>query len=323
MNLFRFGVNVRSAQSRAEWQEKARRVEALGYSTLTLPDHLVDLLAPFPAIIGAAEATTHLRVGTTVLNNDLRHPVLVAREAATVDLLTDGRFQLGLGAGAIRSEYDQAGLGFDRGAIRVARLAEGATIIKGLLNGDEVTFAGQHYRVSGHRIAPLPVQKPHPPILIGGNGRRLLALAAQEADIVGFSGITFQSGGASPPDLSGWRVSAIDDRIKLVREIAGPIRFAQLELNALIQRVIVTDDRRRAAEELTSRWTQLTDQEILDSPYVLIGTVEQIVEHLQACRERWGFSYLCRPGTLSGCLCSGGGAARGKVSRRSRQYLKP
>ena len=125
MNLFRFGVNVRSAQSRAEWQEKARRVEALGYSTLTLPDHLVDLLAPFPAIIGAAEATTHLRVGSTVLNNDLRHPVLVAREAATVDLLTDGRFQLGLGAGAIRSEYDQAGLGFDRGAIRVARLAEG------------------------------------------------------------------------------------------------------------------------------------------------------------------------------------------------------
>ena len=168
---------------------------------------------------------------------------------------------------------------------------KGATIIKGLLNGDEVTFAGQHYRVSGHRIAPLPVQKPHPPILIGGNGRRLLALAAQEADIVGFSGITFQSGGASPPDLSGWRVSAIDDRIKLVREIAGPIRFAQLELNALIQRVIVTDDRRRAAEELTSRWTQPTDQEILDSPYVLIGTVEQIVEHLQACRERWGFSY--------------------------------
>src|SRR4029077_10136364 len=147
-----------------------------------------------PAVVSAAEATTHLRVGTNVLNNDLRHPVLVAREAATADLLTDGRFQLGLGAGSIRSEYEQAGLKFDRGAIRVERLAEAVAIIKGLLRGDEVTFEGQHYRVTGHRIAPLPVQKPHPPILIGGHGPRLLSLAAREADMVGFSGITFQRG---------------------------------------------------------------------------------------------------------------------------------
>jgi probable F420-dependent oxidoreductase len=288
---FRFGVSLRHATSRAEWSEKARKIEGLGYDTLTVPDHLTDLIAPMPALISAAEATTTLRVGTNVLNNDLRHPVLVAREAAAVDLLTDGRLQLGLGAGSIQSEYDQAGLAFDRGSIRVERLAEAVTIIKGLLKGEQVTFTGRHYRVTGHAIAPLPLQKPHPPILIGGNGPRLLALAAQEADIVGLSGLTFRGAGAAPPDLSGWRMSSVDERVRLVREVAGEERYGRLELNALVQRVVVTDDRRRAAEELTSRWTQLTPDEILQSPYVLIGTVDQMVEDLQARRDRWGISY--------------------------------
>jgi len=277
MKPFRFGVSVRGVRTRAEWVEKARKIEELGYNALTVPDHLSDLFAPMPAVLSAAEATKHLRVGTNVLNNDLRHPVLVAREAATVDLLTDGRLQLGLGAGSLRSEYDQAGLGFDPGGARVERLAEAVTIIKGLLKGEQVTFAGRHYRVTGHTIAPLPVQRPHPPILIGGNGPRLLTLAAREADIVGFSGLTFRRGGTAPPDLSGWKASSVDERVQLVREVAGAERYAQLELNALVQRVVVTDDRSKAAEELTSRWSQLTPGEILQSPYVLIGTVDQMV----------------------------------------------
>jgi probable F420-dependent oxidoreductase len=194
MRPFRFGVAVWHVQSRADLAEKARRIEALGYATLTFPDHLTDRIAPIPALVTAAEATKQLRVGTNVLNNDLRHPVLVTREAAAVDLLTDGRFELGLGAGSIRSEYEQVGLDFDRGAVRVERLTEAVKIIKALLSGEQVTFTGQHYRVSGHTIAPLPVQKPHPPILIGGNGTRLLTLAARESDIVGLSGITFQGG---------------------------------------------------------------------------------------------------------------------------------
>jgi probable F420-dependent oxidoreductase len=291
MKPFRFGVNVGRVRSRAEWVETARKIEKLGYDVLTVPDHLADLFAPMPAVLSAAEATKHLRVGTNVLNNDLRHPVLVAREAATVDLLTDGRLQLGLGAGSIKSEYDQAGIHFDPGGIRVERLAEAVTIIKGLLKGEQVTFAGQHYSVTGHTIAPLPVQQPHPPILIGGNGPRLLTLAAREADIVGFSGITFRGGGAASPDLSGWRVSSVDERVRLVRTVAGEERYARLELSALVQRVVVTDDRLRTAEELTSRWPQLTPDEILQSPYVLIGTVDQMVEDLQARRERWGISY--------------------------------
>jgi probable F420-dependent oxidoreductase len=286
---FHFGVNARLAGSRAEWVDKARRIESLGYSTLTVPDHLADMLAPVPAMVAAAAATTRLRVGSNVLNNDFRHPVLVAREAATVDLLTDGRLQLGIGAGHMRAEYDAAGLPYDPGGVRVERLAEAVTILKGLLGGEPVTFAGRHYRVTGHRIHPLPVQRPRPPILIGGNGPRLLTLAAKEADIVGLSGITFRQGGVAP-DLSAWKTSGVDERLRLVREAAGA-RFEELELNALVQRVIVTPDARREAAELATRWTQLTVEEILESPFALIGTVDQMVERLEARRERWGVSY--------------------------------
>jgi probable F420-dependent oxidoreductase len=289
MKLFRFGVNVGRAPSRAAWAEKARKLEDLGYAVLTVPDHLTDLLAPLPALVSAAAATTRLRVGTNVLNNDLRHPVLVAREAATVDLLTDGRFQFGLGAGHMQSEYAQAGLGFDAAGTRVARLAEAVTIIKGLFTGAPVTFAGQHYHVTGHQFHPLPVQRPHPPILIGGNGRRLLTLAAQAADMVGFTGFTLRRGGTAP-DFAGWKVAGIEERMQLVREAAGA-RYNGLELNALVQRVVVTDHRRQAAEELTGRWPQLRPEEILQCPYVLIGTVDQMVEDLQAYQERWGLSY--------------------------------
>jgi probable F420-dependent oxidoreductase len=291
MKPFRFSVSVWYVASRADLAEKARKIEALGYDTISFPDHLNERIAPLPALVAAAEATSRLRVGTNVLNNDLRHPVLVAREAAAIDLLTDGRLQLGLGAGSIRSEYDQVGLHFDAGRARVERLAEAVTLIKALLRGDEVTFSGAHYQVAGHTIAPLPVQKPHPPILIGGNGPRLLALAAREADIVGFSGITFRDGGASPPDVSAWRAPAVDERVRRVREAAGEERYAHLELNALVQRVVVTEDRHAAAEELARHWPALSADEILLSPYLLVGTVEQMVEDLQVRRQRWGISY--------------------------------
>jgi probable F420-dependent oxidoreductase len=290
MKPFRFGINARDAASRAGWQDKARRVEDLGYSVLMVPDHLAAMLAPIPAAVSAAAATKSLRVGTNVLNNDFRHPVLVAREAATADLLTDGRFELGLGAGHMRSENDEAGLPFERGRVRVERLAEAVTIIKDLLAGAEVTFAGQHYRVAGHTIHPRPVQRPHPPIIIGGNGPRLLTLAAKEADIVGFTGITFTRGGTEP-DFSAWRTGVVDERVRLVREAAGA-RIDQLERSALIQRVVVTEQRRQAAEELTRAWKQLGVEEILEAPFVLIGTVDEMVETLQARRDRWGISFF-------------------------------
>ena len=290
MKPFRFGINARDARSRAEWQDKARKIEALGYSILLVPDHLAAMLSTIPAVVSAADATASLRIGTNVLNNDLRHPVLLAREAATIDMLTDGRLELGLGAGYVRAEYDQAGLRFDRGGIRVGRLAESVTIIKGLLGGGEVTFAGEHYRVTGHKIYPLPVQHPHPPIIIGGNGLRLLALAAKEANTVNLTGITFTQGG-TVHDMSGWKVAGIDERMRVVREAAGP-RFDRLELSAQIQRVIVTENRRETAEELQKTWKQLSVEEILEAPFVLLGTVDEMVEALQARRDRWGISFF-------------------------------
>ena len=162
-------------------------------------------------------------------------------------------------------------------------------IVKRLLEGESVTFAGRHYRVTDHTIHPLPVQRPRPPIFIGGSAPRLLALAAKEADIVGLTGIAFRRGGAVR-DVSDWKAAVVDERVQLVREAAGD-RYDCLELNALVQRVVVTDDRRTAAEELARRWDQLSPEEIRESPYVLIGTVEQLVEDLQARRARWGISY--------------------------------
>ena len=290
MKPFRFGINARDAGSRTEWQDKARKVEALGYSVLLIPDHLSAMLATIPAVMSAADATTSLRIGTNVLNNDLRHPVLLAREAATIDLLTDGRLELGLGAGYVKLEYDQAGLPFDRGGIRVDRLAESVTIIKALLGGAEVNVAGRHYRVTGHTIYPRPVQRPHPPIVIGGNGPRLLALAAREANTVNLTGITFTQGGTAL-DMSGWKVGGVDERLRVVREAAGG-RFEHLELSVQVQRVIVTDRRREAAAELQRTWKQLSVDEILDAPFVLIGTVDEMVHALHERRERWGISHF-------------------------------
>src|SRR2546427_10970861 len=166
MKPFRFGINVRDGTSRADWQDKARKVEALGYSGLLVPDHLAAVLATLPAVMSAADATTSLRVGTNVLNNDLRHPVLLAREAATIDMLTDGRLELGLGAGYMRIEYDQAGLRFDRGGTRGERLAESGAIIKGLLGGGEVGFTGPHYPGAGPPSHPPSLPRPPPPLLL-------------------------------------------------------------------------------------------------------------------------------------------------------------
>ncbi|MGE3539118.1 MAG: LLM class F420-dependent oxidoreductase [Candidatus Tectimicrobiota bacterium] len=289
MKPFRFGVTLGPASSRAAWVDKARQLEALGYGVLTVPDHLANFLAPLPALVSAAEATTHLRIGTHVLNNDFRHPVLLAREAATVDLLTQGRLQLGLGAGYMQAEYDEAGLRFETGARRVERLGETVRILKGLFTGAPVTFVGQHYQITRHQLQPLPVQRPHPPLLIGGNGPRLLTLAAQEADIVGLTGITFRPGGTGP-ELSGWTVAGLEKSLQHIRTAAGT-RYDHLELQALVQRVEVTEHRYIAAEDLAHRWPQLGPADILQSPYVLLGTVEQIVEELQVRRERWGFSY--------------------------------
>lgn len=286
---FRFGLSVRSAASRAEWVEKARKAEALGYSVFLIADHLAEMLPPLVPLVTVAE-TTDLRVGTFVLNNDFRHPALVARDAATIDLLTDGRFELGLGAGHMQAEYEQIGLAFDRAATRVERLAESVRIIKALLRGESVALHGSHYQLRDHRIYPLPVQRPHPPLLVGGNGRQILGLAAREAQTIGLMGFGHRRGGREI-NPSGFTEAATRTRIDWLRE-AAPERFADLELNVLVQRVIVTNHPQREADALANHLPgDLSAEDVLGSPFILIGSVEQIADELRDRRQRLGISY--------------------------------
>jgi probable F420-dependent oxidoreductase len=287
---FRFGVSIGGAATAAEWREKARRAEAAGFDTLLMADHLVEgMLSPLSPLVVAAEATDQLRVGTLVLNNDFRHPVVLAREAATVDLLTDGRLELGLGAGHMKLEYDQVGLSFDAPAVRVARMTEAAEIIRRLLAGEEVTFAGEHYHVDRHRCFPLPTQL-HVPLLIGGNGRRLLATAARLADIVSFTGFS-QVEGERNVDPTHFTVEGLNAQIAWVKTAADE-RFEQLELSTLVQGVTITGDRRAAAQEVQLLLPTLSVDDLLSSPYVLIGTTEQIASQLREQRDRLAVSYI-------------------------------
>lgn len=279
----RFGLSVHGAGSAAEFAALARRAEDAGYSTLLVPDHLGHL-SPMVACAVAAGATARLRVGPFVLNNDFRHPVLVAQEAATLDLLSGGRLELGLGAGHARGEYEAAGWDFDRAQVRIDRLAESARVLRRLFAGEEVTHAGRHYRISAHRLAPAPPQGAALPILVGGNGDRLLALAATAADIVGFTG--FSPG----PALDHFDAAGLDNRIAVVRRAAGT-RFDELELNLLVQRVVITDDRPAALRRLAADF-ELPRQQLDDSPFVLVGTVAEITARVQNLRERHGVSYL-------------------------------
>jgi probable F420-dependent oxidoreductase len=284
---FRFGVTAPTPSAGTDWAERARRVEQLGYSILVVPDHFRDHLAPVPALTAAALATTRLRVGSLVFSNDFRHPAVLAKDAATVDVLSGGRFELGLGAGWLRAEYDQAGIPFDAPGTRVERLEEAVTILKGLLAGERVTFAGRHYAIADLEGRPTPVQRPHPPIAIGGGGRRTLTLAAREASIVGLVPRARRDG--SGLDLSDLSDAATRQKLEWVRSAAGD-RFDSLEINALIQAVVVAEQR-TAADQLASRFKVARDI-VLETPYVLLGTIEEMCGTLRQRRERYGISYL-------------------------------
>jgi probable F420-dependent oxidoreductase len=290
MNELRFGLQVLAPSGHDNWVTVARQAEDLGFSVLTVPDHLVDgCISPFAALGVAAEATSRLRVGTLVLNNDLRHPALVAREVLALDRLSGGRVELGLGAGHGFPEYESAGLRFDDATTRVARLAEAVEVLDGLLGGHDVTFTGDHYQLKAHRAWPPPTQQPRPPILVGGNGHRLLRMAALRADTVGLSGTGRTKSDGLTHEATGFAPHAVDERIALVRA-AAPGR--DIELQGLVQRVIVTDEPRRAAERAREALPELSVENILDTPYLWIGTVESICEQILAARERWGFSYF-------------------------------
>lgn len=287
---FRFGISIWGAPTRKEWRQKAKRAEAAGFDTLLTADHLVDgMLSPLASLVAAAESTERLRIGTLVLNNDFRHPVVLAREAATIDILTDGRLELGLGAGHMKYEYDEAGLSFDPPAVRVARMTEAAEIIRRLWDGEALNFAGDHYSVAGQRCFPVPLQKPLP-LLIGGNGRRVLATAAQWADIVSFTGFS-QVEGERNVNPTHFTLNGLETQVEWVRSAAGH-RFDQLELSILVQGVTITGDRRAAAQAVQPLLPTLSVDDLLTSPYGLIGTEDEIADQLREQRDQLGVSYI-------------------------------
>ena len=282
---FRFGVSGQRATP-GEWRDLACKAEDLGFSTLLLPDHFGRQWAPLLALEAAALATSRLRVGTIVLDNDFRHPALLAKEAATLDVLTQGRFELGLGAGWFESDYRWTGMQFDPPGTRVARLEESVKIIKALFGEGPVSFAGEHYTISDLDGFPKPVQQPLP-IMIAGNRKRMLSLAAREANIVGIEDRQFAERATGSATLHAANAS---DQVAIIRAAAAD-RFDQLELTVFASRVEVTDEPDSAADALAAHF-RTTREQITSSASFLVGSADAIVETLEQRRVELGLSYV-------------------------------
>ena len=286
---FRFGVQASSAKTRAEWVDLALRTEGQGYSCLTMPDHYDEQMAPVPALMTAANVTTTLRVGALVWDNDYKHPAVLAKELATMDVLSDGRLELGIGAGWMISDYEQMGIPYDSAKIRIDRFVEGIKVIKGAMAQGPFSFSGEHYTITGYNGTPKPIQAPCPPILIGGGGKRVLSIAAREADIIGINA-TMSAGVVGPDAISTMTAAAVDEKVDIVRVAAGA-RLADIEMNVRAFLVNVTDDAAGAAAGIA---TMIGVEQKMgeDTPFALVGPPSKLIEDLLARRERWGFSYI-------------------------------
>jgi len=285
---FRFGVR-HTGSTLEEWQHVARKAEDLGFSTLVVQDHVDKQLAPLLALMSAAAVTSTLRLGTVVLNNDFRHPALLAKEAATVDVLTNGRLELGLGAGWLPADYQQTGLAFEAPSTRLARLAETVQICKTFFTAESVTFHGKYYQIEALDAFPTTTQKPHPPIMIGGRQRRVLSLAARQADIVSISMLDPRGPGLPQPPTYA-------EKARWVQAAAGS-RYPHIELHVSVSHVEVSAHRQAALAQLATR-LQITPQDVLQSPTTLVGSVDAIVEQLHAWREQCDVSYFIVPSRL-------------------------
>jgi probable F420-dependent oxidoreductase len=296
---FRFGIHSSDAAPGTAWIDAARHIESLGFATLQLRDHFDQQIAPIAAMTAAAVATETLRVGALVLANDYRHPVVLAKEAATLDFLSDGRLDFGLGAGWMASDYEQAGIPFDPPGLRIERMTEALAIIKMFFAGGNVSFSGKHYKVEGLEAWPAAVQKPHPPIVLGGGGRRMLRLAAREADIVSVN-FNLNEGRVNRNLVRTGFAEATDEKMAWIEEAAGE-RLSEIELSVTIFVANVTDDRDVVAGAMAAG-LGAEPKDVLEMPHFLIGTMEQIVEDLVARRERFGISYVVVPGEAAESL---------------------
>jgi probable F420-dependent oxidoreductase len=281
-------VQLADAPTGDAWVDLVRKAESLGYSTVFMPDHFGEQLAPFPALAVAAQMT-HLTVGALVMCNDYRHPVVHAKEIASLDVLSDGRCEWGIGAGWMNTDYEQSGIAHDSAGVRIERLAEAVTVMKGLFADGESSLSGAYYTITALDGKPKPVQKPHPPLLIGGGGKKLLTLAGREADIVGIAP-SATTGAVDPTTARDAAAERTDQKIAWVKEAAGD-RFDDIELNLLVFAAVVTDDRAGMADMMAGAFS-LTPEEVLATPHALMGSVEEICDDLEARRDKWGMSYI-------------------------------
>jgi probable F420-dependent oxidoreductase len=288
MPPFRFAVQLANAESGAAWRALARKTEDLGYSTLFMPDHLGEQWAPLIALTVAAEATTTLRVGTLVLDNDFRNPVIMAKEAATLDLLSEGRLELGLGAGWMRDDYDQSGISYDPPAVRVARLREAIGVAKELWTDGQSDAKGDHYRLTRATGFPTPHRRPGPLLLVGGGSKTVLELAAREADIVGVNP-RLTEGFYGPQAIASAAPEYYDERLAWVRQAAGD-RFDRIEVQSLTFVVQVVPNGPELIEQMASGFA-MTPEQAADTPAALIGSVDELVETLERRRRRWAMNY--------------------------------
>ena len=256
---------------------------------LTMPDHFTDQLAPVPALMSVADATTKLRVGALVWDNDYKHPVVLAKELATMDMLSDGRLELGIGAGWMISDYEQSGIPYERAGLRIDRMIEGIDVMKGCFAQGAFSYAGKHYAITNYDGLPKPLQAPCPPILIGGGGKRVLTYAAQVADIIGINA-TMSAGAVGPEAISTMTAEAVDGKVDIIRETAGD-RFNHVEMNIRAFLVNITDDAAGAISRL-AKGMGVEESMVAETPFALMGPPSKLIEDLIARRERWGFSYV-------------------------------
>jgi len=286
---FRFGLTVSGTTDPYEFVELCRKAEDLGYGAIAVSDHLDNQFSPLIALTAAAAATSTMKLVPLVLANDYRHPAVLAKEAASLDQFSQGRLELGVGAGWMRTDYDQAGIAYDRPGVRIERLAETVEILKAAFTGQAVHYAGTHYQIDGLEVSPGPFRPTGIPLLIAGGGPKVLRLAGAEADIVGINaalpaGVIDVSAGASVT------ATATDDKINVVKAAAGS-RFAEVELHTRVHFAAIDPDRGGTAQALAPT-VGLSAEEALASPHLLVGTEQQIVETLHRWRDTWGISYV-------------------------------
>jgi probable F420-dependent oxidoreductase len=291
-HAFRFGVDMQNPIEGRTWTDSVRELEALGYSTLFAPDHFDEGFGPISAMASAAAVTTTLNVGTLVFATDFRHPAVLARELASIDLISGGRLEVGLGAGWKRLDYERSGITMDPPKVRVDRMIEHTRVLKALFGGEPVTFAGEHYQITDLDGTPKPNRPGGPPILIGGGGRRVLSFAAGLADIVGVNA-SIHSGEVDTAAAQDALPTSIDEKVAWVRAAAGD-RLADLEINAWLSIAEVTDDSGGLAEVLSGVF-ETAPENVLSSPLILIGSESEIIDRLRERRERWGYSYTVIP----------------------------